>query len=69
MYLEKINKVGDVKKIPAEHLGALCDEIRDFLIEKISHTGGHLGSNLGVVELCHFEHHFRSFCRALRYFR
>ncbi|MBR6909042.1 MAG: 1-deoxy-D-xylulose-5-phosphate synthase, partial [Lachnospiraceae bacterium] len=51
MYLEKINKVGDVKKIPAEHLGALCDEIRDFLIEKISHTGGHLGSNLGVVEL------------------
>lgn len=51
MYLEKINKVGDVKKIPAEHLGVLCDEIRDFLIEKISHTGGHLGSNLGVVEL------------------
>ncbi|MCR4618276.1 MAG: 1-deoxy-D-xylulose-5-phosphate synthase [Lachnospiraceae bacterium] len=51
MYLEKINKVGDVKKIPADHLNALSDEIRDFLIEKISHTGGHLGSNLGAVEL------------------
>ncbi len=51
MYLEKINNTGDIKKIPAEHLNVLSEEIREFLIEKISHTGGHLGSNLGVVEL------------------
>ncbi len=51
MYLEKINKVGDVKKISPDHLNALSEEIREFLIEKISRTGGHLGSNLGVVEL------------------
>ncbi len=51
MYLEEINKVGDIKKIGTEHLSDLSDEIREFLIEKISYTGGHLGSNLGTVEL------------------
>ena len=51
MYLEKINKVGDIKKISPDHLNTLSSEIREFLIDKISHTGGHLGSNLGVVEL------------------
>lgn len=51
MYLDKINKVGDIKKISPDHLNILSNEIREFLIEKISHTGGHLGSNLGVVEL------------------
>ena len=51
MYLEKIKKQNDIKKIEREHLGELAQEIRDFLIRKISVTGGHLGSNLGCVEL------------------
>lgn len=51
MLLEKINKPNDIKKIPPEEYNDLAEEIRQFLIEKISHTGGHLGSNLGVVEL------------------
>lgn len=51
MYLERIKKPNDIKKIEKEHLGDLAQEIRDFLIEKISVTGGHLGSNLGCVEL------------------
>lgn len=51
MYLEKINEPNDIKKIPREHWGDLAEEIRQFLVEKISKTGGHLASNLGVVEL------------------
>src|SRR5574344_738769 len=51
MLLDKINKPNDIKKIAPEDYQALAEEIRQFLIEKISHTGGHLGSNLGVVEL------------------
>lgn len=51
MFLEAIEKENDIKKIAKEDLGALAQEIRDFLIEKISVTGGHLGSNLGAVEL------------------
>lgn len=51
MYLEKINEPNDIKKIPKEHWGELAEEIRQFLVEKISKTGGHLASNLGVVEL------------------
>lgn len=51
MYLEKIKAPNDIKKIEKENLPVLADEIRDFLINKISVTGGHLGSNLGAVEL------------------
>ena len=51
MYLEKIKQTNDIKKIEKEHLDELAQEIRDVLIEKISVTGGHLGSNLGCVEL------------------
>lgn len=51
MILEKINKVNDIKEIPKEEYGELAAEIRNFLIDKISHNGGHLASNLGVVEL------------------
>ena len=51
MYLEQINQAGDIKKLKGEELTALAQEIREFLIEKISNTGGHLASNLGVVEL------------------
>ena len=49
--LEQIEKVNDIKKIEKEKLPELAQEIRDFLVEKISKNGGHLASNLGVVEL------------------
>ena len=51
MYLEKIKKPNDIKKIPREGLDILAQEIREFLIEHISETGGHLAANLGAVEL------------------
>ncbi|MEG2732490.1 MAG: 1-deoxy-D-xylulose-5-phosphate synthase [Clostridium sp.] len=51
MILEKINGPEDVKKLNDIQIEELTEEIRTFLIEKISHTGGHLASNLGVVEL------------------
>jgi 1-deoxy-D-xylulose-5-phosphate synthase len=51
MYLELIENPNDIKKIAKENYGELAEEIRQFLIEKISVTGGHLASNLGVVEL------------------
>ena len=49
--LEKIQKPNDIKKIPADQLPALAEEIREFIIDSLSKTGGHLASNLGVVEL------------------
>ena len=51
MVLEKINQVNDIKKLDKSEWGTLAEEIRSFLIEKISVSGGHLASNLGVVEL------------------
>lgn len=51
MFLERIEKPNDIKKIPKEHYDELAQEIREFLIEKISVAGGHLGANLGAVEL------------------
>lgn len=51
MYLEKINSPEDLKKLELKKLDKLCEEIRGFLINSVSHTGGHLASNLGVVEL------------------
>ena len=51
MILENINGTGDIKNIEEEQLGTLASEIREFLIDKVSKTGGHLGANLGVVEL------------------
>lgn len=51
MYLEQINQVNDIKKLDKSEWEPLAQEIRDFLIEKISVSGGHLASNLGVVEL------------------
>ena len=51
MFLEKIEKENDIKQISSENWDALAQEIREFLIQKISVTGGHLGSNLGAVEL------------------
>ena len=51
MILEQIKGPEDLKNMSPEELCVLAGEIRTFLIEKISHTGGHLASNLGVVEL------------------
>ncbi len=51
MLLDSISQVNDIKNIREEDYEALAEEIRQFLIEKISVTGGHLGSNLGAVEL------------------
>ena len=49
--LESIDSPADLVQIPADRLPDLCDELRAFLLENIQRTGGHLGSNLGVVEL------------------
>jgi len=51
MLLEQIKEANDIKQIDAKDYEVLAEEIRAFLIEKISITGGHLGSNLGAVEL------------------
>ena len=50
-YLDQINHTGDIKQIPQKVYPELAEEIRKFLIEKVSVTGGHLASNLGTVEL------------------
>ena len=49
--LEKINKPNDIHKIALADFPLLAEEIRQFLIESVSRTGGHLASNLGAVEL------------------
>lgn len=51
MLLEQINQPSDLKRLTKEELPVLAEEIRQFLIEKLAVTGGHLASNLGVVEL------------------
>lgn len=51
MILDKIEKTNDIKKLEKDELSQLPGEIRRFLIENLSETGGHLASNLGVVEL------------------
>jgi len=49
--LDKINSPKDLKKLSRSELVTLCDEVRSFIIESVSKTGGHLSSNLGVIEL------------------
>ncbi len=51
MILERISKANDIKKLNWNELEVLAAEIRQFLVENVSKTGGHLASNLGVVEL------------------
>src|SRR6476659_9701680 len=51
MLLEKISSPADVKDLTYEQLATLASEIRSFIVNAVSVTGGHLGSNLGVVEL------------------
>lgn len=58
MFLEKIQKANDIKKIEPGDYDTLAEEIRQFLIQTISVTGGHLGSNLGAVELTMALHLF-----------
>ena len=49
--LNKIESPDDLKKLNKDELKTLCSEIREFLIDSVSETGGHLASNLGIVEL------------------
>ncbi len=49
--LEHIDNPGDLKRLSVPQLGALADEIRQFILDSVSRTGGHLASNLGIVEL------------------
>ena len=58
MLLEKIEKANDIKQITESDYAVLAEEIRQFLIRSISETGGHLGSNLGAVELTMALHLF-----------
>lgn len=50
-YLENVNSPKDIKKLNIDELDALCDEIRELMIDIVSKNGGHLASNLGAVEL------------------
>lgn len=56
--LDNIKQANDIKKISAQDYGKLAEDIREFLIQNISKTGGHLASNLGVVELTMALHLF-----------
>ena len=58
MLLEQITQTNDIRQIAPEDYGVLAEEIREFLIQTISVTGGHLGSNLGAVELTMALHLF-----------
>ena len=49
MYLEAINDPGDLQSLDDAALEQLAAEIREFLVDKVSRTGGHLGPNLGIV--------------------
>ncbi|KXS50462.1 1-deoxy-D-xylulose-5-phosphate synthase [Halanaerobium congolense] len=57
-YLSKINGIDDLKRLKSSQLKELAAEIREFLLENISKTGGHLASNLGTVELTIALHHY-----------
>src|SRR5690606_31229454 len=49
--LERISQPSDLRQLSPDELVELCEEIREFILEKVSMTGGHLSPNLGVVEL------------------
>ena len=51
MHLEKLTSPADLRALNGSQLDELCEEIRNFIVETVSRTGGHLGSNLGAVEL------------------
>ena len=49
--IERINNVNDVKKLTLTELKKLSSEMQEFIIDNVSNTGGHLASNLGVIDL------------------
>lgn len=49
--LERINSPADLRKLPTSSLAGLADELRTYVLESVARTGGHLSSNLGVIEL------------------
>jgi len=51
MLLENINSPKELKALSVEELPAFCDEVRDFLLESVSNSGGHFASGLGALEL------------------
>ena len=51
MFLERIRQPGDLRTLDHDQLRDLADEIREFIVSAVSEVGGHLGSNLGAVEL------------------
>jgi len=51
MFLDKIQGVGDLRKLPVGSLPELAEEVREYIIDVISRNGGHIASSLGVVEL------------------
>lgn len=59
--LDRINNPNDIKQLSRKELKPLAQEIREFLIEKVSHTGGHLASNLGCVEITMALHRVMNF--------
>ncbi len=50
-FLDRVNVPADIRKLPLAELKPLCNDVREFLIEVVSKTGGHLGAGLGAVEL------------------
>ena len=56
-YLNDINCPADLKKLPVEALPDVCAELRDFIIQELSHNPGHLGSSLGAVEIAVAVHY------------
>ncbi len=63
--LNNINGIEDVKALSVEQLPQLCTDIRQYLLDTIPHTGGHLSSNLGVVELTVALHYIFNDCDKL----
>ena len=59
MILDSIHSPEDVRALDKQQLPQLCRELRQFLLENVSKTGGHLASNLGVVELTVAIHRIR----------
>ena len=61
--LERVNSPAELKQLPLAQLPELCGEVRSFLLESVQTTGGHLGSNLGTVELTTALHYVFDFRR------
>ena len=61
MILDKIEKANDIKKLKKAELAPLAGEIREFILDKVSKTGGHLASNLGTVEITMALHRCMNF--------